>query len=1239
MVRVVLARPEEVVDNAGRFRELYMSHEQRMETSTPWEAGAIAAFETVHQASQLGDARAQMRAAAGWAMAKERHPRVDGYLLQLVVEALAGPEVAAASESALQGRMDVFTGEDKTSFSCAEFMRALHSSGGTEVERLWRGLELVVGVVSLYKRASDGGVAAIDGDKFRAAIKGSPSVRGLTEGELLSDEEHEELDGAVEAVWERLDVFLSAGLGAQVKLPEMLRVAIDTVPVDGSSTAHTWQTDDELNECEDCDTKTDAWCQYCESCQRCDELGNGHMCTVASQYRRVLRLAAAVWHIDGSKGVKRRPKEIHYRGDGATGLQLYQAVLKTTGQNCLIVEAIDTDSPSAKNGVEIGSMLCSCQQTSTVGLAQHEMLYLPLEQRPLTLSFVDCSLHTLVGDSRHSAREDIAKRKAAAKARERARERAKWSRWKGKVVVSGSAGDTTASLAFRKLAEPRFDSRKEPYNRPVSRDFTRKWAANFTAARALREQTARATKEFIGFDPMQIRPEAQEGKPTVGLARQIFSATRMVKPAAHIDRLDREYSQYDTDKKTKKVAEIDDFEDDPFDDVHERAHEVYLPRSLQDSMTRMPAEMEAVLSHGHHQRRTLKSLVSKKLRRYTSYGFDLNLTYIMPNIIAMGFPAEGREATYRNQIVDVQRFLNTRHPNAYKVYNLCSERNYPAVKFRHQGAAKGCVSCYPFDDHNPPTLNLIKDCCEDMQRWLTDEQDDDSRCCVVHCKAGKGRTGTIIAAYLLFDEEFDTAAEALDYFGHCRTLNAKGVTIPSQVRYVHYFERWLNSDCFGEIPDAPITLNKIRLIGVPDFAGDGSCTPYFVITKGYKDADGTEVEYDLRKKLEGGSSELQVEHVVGSEPYIDFDTELDLNGDIALHFLHKENGRGGDTKMCHMWLHTAFIHNDKVVIPKAHIDVACKDKHCKTFRSDFSIELHFDINHEAPKHLAHDHSTGYTVHNQVANDANAAMGPNLSADSATLLVRRTLHARRGEPAPSPRLVTELVGPFAQEAHQAVRKMKRRPGTPIDFLRRSLEFYAQDNDRIGSSTPTPLVIEAELALYVAEAFGGEGTGALVRARMMAANLTGCRFGWLGRRDKLFCHEVLPIIEQILDEKTELLWSQKQAAASIGEAHLGTSLQLVVGVAAFCEEAADEDAENGLRLNEEALRRYQGWVGDEPTAAELGAAWRAINADGMSWVTMADMLRAAVTDSASFSIVAALRSVGAAALEAQEAAQGV
>ena len=78
---------------------------------------------------------------------------------------------------------------------------------------------------------------------------------------------------------------------------------------------------------------------------------------------------------------------------------------------------------------------------------------------------------------------------------------------------------------------------------------------------------------------------------------------------------------------------------------------------------------------------SIRKLVSKKKHRYQDDTFDLDLTYVTENIIAMGFPSEGLEGAYRNPMPEVQKFLDQRHPDSYKVHLHSLKHCIPLFNF------------------------------------------------------------------------------------------------------------------------------------------------------------------------------------------------------------------------------------------------------------------------------------------------------------------------------------------------------------------------------------------------------------------------------------------------------------------------------------------------------------------------------------------------------------------------------
>ena len=173
-----------------------------------------------------------------------------------------------------------------------------------------------------------------------------------------------------------------------------------------------------------------------------------------------------------------------------------------------------------------------------------------------------------------------------------------------------------------------------------------------------------------------------------------------------------------------------------------------------------------------------RQLISQNKRRYQQDGYDLDLTYVTQNVIATSFPSVGVWAYYRNPIDHVAKFLNDKHTGKYRLYNLCSERTYDTSLF----GGDDVVQRFMIDDHNVPCLSEMVRFSQDVKEWFSADKDN---VIVVHCKGGKGRTGTMICVWLVEAGIFKSAETSLDFFGGRRTdtnvgKKFQGVETPSQ---------------------------------------------------------------------------------------------------------------------------------------------------------------------------------------------------------------------------------------------------------------------------------------------------------------------------------------------------------------------------------------------------------------------------------------------------------------------------
>ncbi|RXG67519.1 Phosphatidylinositol 3,4,5-trisphosphate 3-phosphatase and dual-specificity protein phosphatase PTEN [Armadillidium vulgare] len=283
----------------------------------------------------------------------------------------------------------------------------------------------------------------------------------------------------------------------------------------------------------------------------------------------------------------------------------------------------------------------------------------------------------------------------------------------------------------------------------------------------------------------------------------------------------------------------------------------------------------------------IKGLVSKQKRRYQEGGYDLDLTYITDRIIAMGFPAQKLEGVYRNHIDDVQRFLEEKHKDHYKIYNLCCERSYDESRFHNR------VRRFYFADHNPPPLNEIQPMCDDISKWLNL---DKKNVAVVHCKAGKGRTGVMICCFMIHSKIKLTSKDALDFYDDKRTHDRKGVTIPSQRRYVEYYAK-LVSNGFKYKPYF-VRLKEVRMPSpIYNMNSDILFPELYVTVSSHGHESYNSQMSELKKGLDTIVLKVR-EHEAAP-----------IKGDVKIE-LKRTNIVRRNEKIFSVWLNTHFIYEE-----------------------------------------------------------------------------------------------------------------------------------------------------------------------------------------------------------------------------------------------------------------------------------------------------------------------------------------
>jgi len=345
------------------------------------------------------------------------------------------------------------------------------------------------------------------------------------------------------------------------------------------------------------------------------------------------------------------------------------------------------------------------------------------------------------------------------------------------------------------------------------------------------------------------------------------------------------------------------------------------------------ARLEATFRKGPYKRDPKLPLDVDALR-------DAEVVYITDRLITMGHPAmqssTDGDITADRKLAAVGHLLNRRHDGKYMVWNL-SEVEYDYAVLDDQ------VLTYQFPGSPSPPLGMLLKLLISIESWL---KADERNVAVLHCLTGRGRTSTVLAAFLCWAGEagFHDPTAALEYIARCKRLDAETLTIPSQRRYASYFANMLD----GVRPSQPpLLLRRIIMSEAPKFGkcppneqknqGDGEendfgCAPYLQIFK------AGQLVFTTAAAMSHTQGKDDLPFCVQSDGPISFPIELVVQGDILVRCRHLSK-KGQRVSMFRAAFHTGYVPPKVLRLSKSQLDGACSDKR---FEKDFFLDLIFE---------------------------------------------------------------------------------------------------------------------------------------------------------------------------------------------------------------------------------------------------------------------------------------------------------